>query len=160
MSFNVEEEWCKIDEFWYIYRYPKNVMKPKNLGTFRTGFSKSLSKVLHLLSVTPVTHLGGSSAPSKSNMVFHNKWLRFYGKIIVSHFSKSNSRNSCKPHAGVNITSYWHFSKTRDPKFPRGRKTRVTSGYEYLRVICTRLPEFYLQLSFNGPKGCTNSPSY
>ena len=55
MSFNVEEEWCKIDEFWYIYRYPKNVMKPKNLGTFRTGFSKSLSKVLRLLSVTPST---------------------------------------------------------------------------------------------------------
>ena len=55
MSFNVEEKWCKIDDFWCIYRYLciTTVVKPKNLGTFRTGLSKSLTNVLRLLSITP-----------------------------------------------------------------------------------------------------------
>ena len=41
------------------------VEKPKNLGTFKTGFSESLTKVLRLLSVTP------SSTGTVSILIFH-----------------------------------------------------------------------------------------
>ena len=112
---------------------------------------------LNYMTLGAVTHLGGSSAPSKSNMDSHNKWLRFYGKIIVSLLSKSNSRNSCKPHVWGEHHELLTFLKNMRSQNPQGMKN---TRYEWLRVFTSNLPEFYLQLSFNGPKGCTNSPSY
>ena len=34
MSFNIEEKWWKVVDFWCTYRYPMNVMKSKNVGLF------------------------------------------------------------------------------------------------------------------------------
>ena len=51
-EFQCRRKWWRIDGLWCIYRY---LMKTKNLGTSRTGFSKFLTKSVPWLSVIPST---------------------------------------------------------------------------------------------------------
>ena len=120
MSFNVEEKWCKIDEFWCIYRYPTNVIKPKNLGTFRTGFSKSLTKVLHLSSVTPSTHV--------RTIYYHCDLLRFYCDF--------SPRDNHSIYCIFQITEiYCDFSESHCDFHPRACKIQVPVQLKNLEVL-------------------------
>ena len=66
MSFNIEEKWWKIVDFWYTYRYPMNVMKSKNLGLFFRFFGPRtrILKVSHESSALVKCH--SQSSPHKS----------------------------------------------------------------------------------------------
>ena len=72
MSFNVEEKWWKIDGLWCIYRY---LMKTKNLGTSRTGFSKFFTKSVPWLSVTPSVMGINTWSTSQVDFSTHSRYM-------------------------------------------------------------------------------------